>query len=84
MEGLALIISIIALILSILAYQRVGGLGDQKKQSEVLSQIGDALIKASVSLREKTADILDKLETSLRNKETRSTPRKETKGDEGE
>jgi chromatin segregation and condensation protein Rec8/ScpA/Scc1 (kleisin family) len=84
MESLALIISIIALILSILAYQKVGGLGDQKKQSEVLSQIGDALIKASGSLREKTADILDKLETSLRTKETRSTPRKETKGDEGE
>jgi chromatin segregation and condensation protein Rec8/ScpA/Scc1 (kleisin family) len=84
MEGLALIISIIALILSILAYQKVGGLGDQKKQSEILSQIGDALIKASVSLREKTADILDKLETSLRTKEARSTPRKETKRDEGE
>jgi hypothetical protein len=64
----------------------VGGLGDRKKQSEALTQIGDVLIKATNSFREKTADVLDKLETSLRTKETtketRTPPRKETPGEE--
>ena len=82
MEGLALLISIIALIFSFLAYQKVGGLGDKKKQSEVLSQIGDAIIKATVSLREKTADALEKLEENLRTTETPSSPKKETKKEE--
>ena len=82
MAELALIISIIALYLAFMAYQKVGGLGDRKKQSEALTQIGDALIKATNSFREKTADVLDKLETSLRTKETRTPPRKETPGEE--
>ena len=76
MEGLALIISIIALIFAVLAYQKVGGLGDKKKQSEFLSQIGDAIVTATAALREKTADALEKLETNLRNTEI---PKKETK-----
>ena len=79
MDGLALIISIIALIFAVLAYQKVGGLGDKKKQSEFLSQIGDAIVTASAALREKTADALEKLETNLRNTQTPSTPKKETK-----
>ena len=86
MAELALIISIIALYLAFMAYQKVGGLGDRKKQSEALTQIGDALIKATNSFREKTADVLDKLETSLRTKETtketRTPPRKETPEEE--
>jgi hypothetical protein len=84
MAELALIISIIALYLAFMAYQKVGGLGDQKKQSEALTQIGDALIKATNTFREKTADVLDKLETSLRTKETKAPPGKDTKrGEEG-
>jgi len=69
MAALALIIAIIALFLAFLAYQKVGGLGDLKKQTEVLTQIGDAIIKATNSLREKTADVLDKLEAGLRARE---------------
>ncbi len=82
MAELALIISIIALYLAFMAYQKVGGLGDQKKQSEALSQIGDALVKATNSFREKTADVLDKLETTLRTKETKAPPKKDTQGGE--
>ena len=78
MEGLALIISIIALIFAVLAYQKVGGLGDKKKQSEFLTQIGDAIITATAALREKTADALEKLETNLRNTQSPSQPKKET------
>jgi hypothetical protein len=77
MAGFALFIAIVALILAFLAYQKAGGLGDLKKQTEVLSQIGDAIIKATNSLREKTADVLDKLESGLRAKETKTSPKKE-------
>jgi len=77
MAALALIISIIALFLAFLAYQKVGGLGDLKKQTEVLTQIGDAIIKATNSLREKTADVLDKLEAGLRAREAKPGTKKE-------
>ena len=79
MDALALIIAIIALFLAFLAYQKVGGIGDLKKQTEVLTQIGDAIIKATNSLREKTADVLDKLEAGLRAREQKSGAKKETK-----
>ena len=85
MAALALIISIIALFLAFMAYQKVGGLGDLKKQTEVLTQIGDAIIKATNSLREKTADVLDKLEAGLRAREApKAGPKKETKEEGGE
>jgi hypothetical protein len=84
MDALALIISIIALFLAFLAYQKVGGLGDLKKQTEILTQIGDAIIKATNSLREKTADVLDKLEAGLRAREQKPGAKKETKEEGGE
>jgi hypothetical protein len=74
MDVLALLVAIIALALAFLAYQKVGGLGDLKKHTEVLTQIGDAIIKATNSLREKTIDVLDKLETGLRARETGTKP----------
>jgi hypothetical protein len=79
MGTLALIIAIIALFLAFMALQKVGGLGDLKKQTEVLTQIGDAIIKATNSLREKTADVLDKLESGLRSREQKAGAKKETK-----
>ena len=79
MGTLALIIAIIALIMAFMALQKVGGLGDLKKQTEVLTQIGDAIIKATNSLREKTADVLDKLESGLRAREQKAGTKKETK-----
>jgi hypothetical protein len=89
MHVLAFIIALIALALAFLAYQKVGGLGDLKKHTEGLTQIGDAIIRATNSLREKTADVLDKLEAGLRAKETgtkpepKPKPQEETKKDEG-
>jgi hypothetical protein len=79
MDILAFFIAIIALILAVMALQKVGGLGDMKKQTEVLTQIGDAIIKATTSLREKTADVLDKLEAGLRSREPKGGAKKETK-----
>jgi hypothetical protein len=75
MEGITLLIAVVALVLSILAYQRTGGTaelkrlfestpssGDLKKQVEALNAIVD-------SLREKTADALDRLEKTIRKSE---------------
>ena len=84
MDVLAFLIAVIALIIAVLAFQKVGGLGDMKKQTEVLTQIGDAIIKATNSLREKTADVLDKLEAGLRSKEVKPGTKKETKEEGGE
>ena len=84
MDVLAFLIAVIALIIAVLAFQKVGGLGDMKKQTEVLTQIGDAIIKATNSLREKTADVLDKLEAGLRSKEPKTGAKKETKEEGGE
>ena len=89
MDVLALIIAIIALALAFLVYQKVGGLGDLKQHTEGLAQIGDAIIKATNSLREKTADVLDKLEAGLRAREEgtkpepKPKPQEKTKKDEG-
>jgi hypothetical protein len=62
MEGITLLIAVVALVLSILAYQRTGGTADLKKQVEALNAIVD-------SLREKTADALDRLEKTIRKSE---------------
>ena len=66
MEGLALIISIIALIIAISAYFKVGGRADLRKQTEALTNIGETIVKATDSLRDKTADVLDRMEAAVR------------------
>jgi len=62
MSALALIIAIIALIVAILAYQRTGG------ELELRRRI-DSLSGALDTLRERTADLLDRMEAALRKKE---------------
>ena len=80
MEALALIISIIALIIAILAYHKVGGVANLKKQTEVLTSVGNTVAKATDSLRDKTADILDRMETAVRGtEEKKETPKAEKK-----
>jgi len=71
MEGITLLIAVVALILAILAYQRTGGTAELKRQIEAASspdlkkQI-DALVAMTDSLREKTADALDRVEKAIR------------------
>ena len=69
MSILNLIIAVVALVIAILAYHRAGGIAALKKQTEVLSQVGDSISRATDSLRDKTADILDKVESTVRGKE---------------
>ena len=75
MEGITLLIAVVALVLSILAYQRTGGTADLKRQIESTTPSGDlkrqveALSAIVDSLREKTADALDRLEKAIRKTE---------------
>ncbi len=75
MEGITLLIAVVALIIAILAYQRTGGTAELKRQIEVgasspdLKKQMDALTTITDSLREKTADALDRLEKAIRKTE---------------
>jgi hypothetical protein len=75
MDGITLLIAVVALIISILAYQRTGGPAEVKRQVESttpspdLKRQVDALIALTDSLREKTADALDRLEKVIRKTE---------------
>jgi hypothetical protein len=75
MEGITLLIAVVALIVSILAYQRTGGTADLRRQMESttpspdLKKQVDALIALTDSLRERTADALDRLEKVVRKTE---------------
>ena len=75
MEGITLLIAVVALIISILAYQRTGGVSDLKREVESSTSYGDlkkqveSLGTLTDSLREKTADALDRLEKVIRKTE---------------
>jgi len=75
MEGITLLIAVVALIIAILAYQRTGGTSELKRQIETgvsspeLKKQMDALAAMTDSLREKTADALDRLEKVIRKTE---------------
>jgi hypothetical protein len=75
MEGITLLIAVVALILAILAYQRTGGTAELRRQIEAgtsspeLKKQVDALVAMTDSLREKTADALDRLEKVIRKTE---------------
>jgi len=75
MEAITLLIAVIALVIAILAYQRTGGTAELKRQIESrvsspdIKQQMDALVAMTNSLREKTADALDRLEKVVRKTE---------------
>jgi hypothetical protein len=75
MEAVTLLIAVVALIISILAYQRTGGTAELKRQIESktsspdLKKQMDTLVAITDALREKTADALDGLEKVIRKTE---------------
>lgn len=72
MVFLTLILSVVALIIAILAYQKVGGLADLRKQidqiasSEELKKSIESMASATESLRGKTAEAIGRLESTFR------------------
>jgi len=75
MEYVALIIAIVALVVAVIAYQKAGGAADLKKQAEVLSSLGDSIVKSTDSLRDKTADLFDKMGGAVRGGKEEAKPR---------
>jgi predicted Holliday junction resolvase-like endonuclease len=79
MEAITLLIAVVALVLSILAYQRTGGTAGLKRQIESksssldLKSEMDSLVAMADALREKTADALDRLEKVIRKTEKDQT-----------
>jgi|DewCreStandDraft_5_1066085.scaffolds.fasta_scaffold01467_11 cell division protein FtsB len=75
MEGITLLIAVVALIIAILAYQRTGGITELRHQLESKASSPDlkkqieALAAMTEALREKTADALDRLEKMIRKTE---------------
>jgi hypothetical protein len=75
MEGITLLIAVVALIIAILAYQRTGGTADLLRKiesgvsSEDLKKQMDALTTMTDALRERTADALNRLEKVIRKTE---------------
>lgn len=77
MGTVAFIISIVALVLSIWALKRTGGVEEMRTKVDALSSLGLTEMKRQVeslsslgeSLRERTADILDRLEKKVRGEE---------------
>ena len=75
MDGITLLIAVVALIIAILAYQRTGGAADLKRQLDSrtssldLKKQMDALVAMTDAVREKTADALDRLEKVVRKTE---------------
>ena len=69
------IIAVVALIISILAYQRTGGTAELRRQIESktappdLKKQIDVLTAMTDALREKTADALERLEKVVRKTE---------------
>lgn len=62
MEAVTLIIAVVALVIAILAFARAGGVQDLRHQVEVLGV-------RTEGARDRTADILDRLERAIRGRE---------------
>jgi len=79
MEAITLLIAVVALIISILAYQRTGGTAELKRQIESktssldVKKEMDTLVAMTDALRKKTADALDRLEKVIRKTEKGQT-----------
>lgn len=89
MVAITFIISIIALIISVLAYRRTGGARELKKTvnslsssmeslkdraGEELKERVEHLTSVTESLRERTADVIDRLEKAVRKEPEQKSP----------
>jgi hypothetical protein len=66
MEAFSLIVAVVALVIAIAAFKRTGGVRELKRQVQTLGSTTD-------SVRDRTADALNRLEQIVRGKE-RSRP----------
>lgn len=62
MEVVTLIVAVVALVIAVIAFVRTGGIGDLRRQLDTVSS-------KTESARDRTADVLDRLEHLIRGKE---------------
>lgn len=62
MEVVTLIIAVVALVVAVIAFMRTGGMRDLRRQLESVSA-------KTETARDRTADVLDRLEHLIRGKE---------------
>ena len=62
MEAVTLIIAVVALVIAVIAFVRAGGIQDMRRQM-------DGLSSRTESARDRTADVLDRLERLIRGRE---------------
>lgn len=74
MEAVTFLIAVVALVIAVLAYRRAGG-GTQDLRRQVES-LGSATGSMTEKTREKTADVLQRMERLVRGKE-KSSPEQE-------
>lgn len=70
MEVATLIIAIVALMISMLAYKRTGGIHDLRRQ---LDEIGTKSEQAAKGARETAADALNRFENFIRGQEKKNS-----------
>ncbi|MBI4391850.1 MAG: hypothetical protein HY575_08165 [candidate division NC10 bacterium] len=73
MEAVTFLIAVLALVIAVLAYRRAGGTQDLRRQVESLSSATGSMTEKT---REKTADVLQRVERLIRGKE-KSSPEQE-------
>jgi len=76
MDVVTLVIAVLALVVAVIAFQRTGGIKDLWRQVEVLSS-------KSEGVRDRTADILERVERFVRGKE-KPSPGDEKENESGE
>jgi len=76
MDVATLLITVLALVVGVIAFQRTGGIKDLRRQVDVLAS-------KSEGVRDRTADILERLERFIRGKE-KAHPGNEKEHESGE
>ena len=74
METITFLIAVIALVIAIIAFRRTGGMGDTRRQLDLLSS-------KTEGIRDKTADALQRVEELIRGRE-KSRDSKDDPGDQ--
>lgn len=84
MDVATLVIAVLALVVAVIAFQRTGGIKDLRRQVEVLSskQV-EILSTKSETVRDRTADVLERIERFIRGKE-KASPEGEREKESGE
>jgi len=66
MEAVTLILAVVALVIAIIAFQRTGGIGELRQQVDNLSS-------KTETVRERTANLLDRFERLVRGRAKESS-----------